>query len=58
MHYAARHGHLESVKWLVENKANLNAKCDGGLTPLQLAQKNGEDEVRGGTVICGFELVE
>lgn len=44
LHYAALSGHVEMVKALVcEFGANLNAKGEDGLTPLQLAKQRGRD---------------
>ena len=38
-------GHLESVKWLVANRANLDAKDFMGRVPLDLAMDRQQDEV-------------
>jgi Ankyrin repeats (many copies) len=45
IHEGARSGHLEVVKYLVENGADVNAKTTkGGGTPLWWAKQNLEDE--------------
>jgi len=36
LHHAARFNHLEVTRWLVEAKADLNAKAYNGFTPLHL----------------------
>lgn len=43
LHYAARNGHLEICKYLVENGANVNAVTRSGLsTPLHRACSGGK----------------
>lgn len=37
LHYAAKFGHLEVIKWLLENGANVNALDERRQTPLHLA---------------------
>ncbi|CAL1263953.1 unnamed protein product [Larinioides sclopetarius] len=37
LHYAARGGHADIVKHLIEKGAEVNAKCLNGATPIQLA---------------------
>ena len=39
LHLAARHGHAEVVKVLLENEANLTARDKNGLTPLHTASE-------------------
>ena len=34
MHYAARAGHPHVIKFLIENGADVNARTNGGATPL------------------------
>ena len=36
LHHAARFGHLDAVKWLLEHGANVNAIAYNGFTPLHL----------------------
>ncbi len=43
--WAAAAGHLEIVKFLVENGANLHAQTCDGYTPLHYANANGHWEV-------------
>ena len=43
--YAARNGHLESVKVLLEASANVNAKSSDGKTALMLAAWNRHLEI-------------
>jgi len=42
VHIAARNGQLESLKSLIDLKADINFKDKNGETPLHLAAKNGE----------------
>jgi len=44
-HFAARHGHLQSIKYLVENKCNLNVKTCEGETALDLSRTFKNDEI-------------
>lgn len=39
LHLAARHGHVEVTKALLENRANLTAVDENGLTPSHIAFK-------------------
>lgn len=39
LHYAAQNGDLESVKILIDKKANINSFSNNGRTPLHLASK-------------------
>ena len=45
LHLAARHGHAEVVKILLENKASLIARDEDGLTPLLIAVKYNQASV-------------
>lgn len=45
LHYAARRGHWEMVKWLIEKKANVNATDNNDRTALYYAARNGHLEV-------------
>ena len=40
LHYAAREGHLSVVEYLVNQKADINAKNYHGETPLGVAKKS------------------
>ena len=40
LHWAASNGSLSVVEYLVNQKANINAKDDDGKTPLRLASEN------------------
>ena len=42
---AARQGHIEVVRLLLGRKEVLVNKCSGGITPLEIAVKNGHYEV-------------
>ncbi len=42
---AAKNGHLELVKWLVEHKANVKVKAKDGTTPMSAAKENGNKKV-------------
>ncbi len=35
--YAAFNGHLDTIRWLLDSKANINALSDNGTTPLMMA---------------------
>ncbi len=41
LHWAARHNHVDSVKQLINLKANVNAKTEYSVTPLSLACERG-----------------
>jgi len=41
LHYAAQNGHLSVVEYLVNQKADINAKDYGKMTPLHYAAQNG-----------------
>jgi ankyrin repeat protein len=41
LHLAAQNGHLNVVKFLVEQQAEMNMKNTNGSTPLHLAAQNG-----------------
>ena len=45
LHYAARYGQLETVKFLVERGANINAKNNYRKTPLDIAKEEGHTEI-------------
>src|SRR5438046_5158584 len=45
LHYAAANGHLEIVKFLVENKGDPQARSKNGMTPFALAKGFGKSEV-------------
>lgn len=45
LHIAAAHGHLELVKWLVNNHAKVNLRDNFGLTGLAEATRNGHEAV-------------
>ena len=45
LHYSCRFGHVDIVKILVKNKANLNARTDSGDTPLTLSAINKHDDL-------------
>ena len=45
LHWAAGFGYLETVKVLVENEANINARNIYGLTPLHYSARRGQLEV-------------
>jgi ankyrin repeat protein len=47
LHSAAKYGALSVCNYLIEQKANLNAKDESGNTPLHLASLYGFDEVAG-----------
>jgi ankyrin repeat protein len=57
LHYAAQRGHLEVVKFLLDNKADVNAAANNGATPGYLAKGFGKKEValllveRGGSTV-------
>jgi ankyrin repeat protein len=39
LHYAASGGHLEVIRWLFQQKADLNALSANGTTPLMIAAR-------------------
>jgi len=41
LHYAARYGHLSVVEYLVNQKADINAKDGDDYTPLHFSAENG-----------------
>ena len=41
LHYAAEYGHLSIVEYLVNQKADINAKDENDHTPLHFAAENG-----------------
>ena len=45
LHTAVKHGHLEMVRWFIENGANLNAQTENGLTPLVLSIMNDHEQI-------------
>ena len=45
LHFAARNGHAEVVRVLLENKASLTALDEDGLTPLHIASKYSQPSV-------------
>jgi len=45
LHYASGNGHLSVVEYLVNQKADINAKNKDGKTPMVLAFKNGKSNV-------------
>ena len=45
LHYACEKGSLQIVQFLVRNNSLINIKNNDGETPLQLAEKNGHQEV-------------
>ena len=45
LHFAAQNGHLSVVEYLVNQKADLNAKNNKGYTPLSLANERRKMEV-------------
>ena len=45
MHSAAERGHKEILEHLISKGANVNAKADNGLTPLQNAIKERQTEI-------------
>ena len=45
LHYSCSGGHVDIVRTLVKNKANVNARTDSGDTPLTLAARHGHDNV-------------
>lgn len=42
LHYAARNGHLDACQLLIDGGANINAKTNGGVTPIHRAAMMGE----------------
>ena len=42
---AVYRGHVEIVRILVENKANVNVKNDGGITVLSIAELKAQPEI-------------
>lgn len=40
LHHAARYGHADAVKWLLDHGADVNAVAYGGSTPLHLAEES------------------
>ena len=44
LYWAARAGHMDIVKLLIEKGSNVNAKADEGWTPLHTTAYNGKDE--------------
>ena len=45
LHYAAFQGQTPVAKYLIDNKADINAKAPNGVTPLMAAARNGHYEV-------------
>jgi ankyrin repeat protein len=45
LHQASQNGHLDVVKYLVENRVDVNVVNEDGWTPLYLAAKKGNVEV-------------
>ncbi|KAA0172591.1 hypothetical protein FNF27_05945 [Cafeteria roenbergensis] len=54
--WASRNGHLEIVKFLAENGADLDAACAGGLRPVHLACLKGHDEVVRALIAAGCDV--
>ena len=44
-HIAAESGHLECVRLLIENGANVDVREERGMTALELARSAGHEEV-------------
>lgn len=44
LHYAAKRGFLEVVKWLVKSSANLTMTCTAGQMPICLAASAGHEQ--------------
>lgn len=49
-------GHVECVKWLLSNRARIDAKDENGRTPLDLAEEYGHAECERLLNIMGNEL--
>ncbi|KLT22609.1 ankyrin repeat domain protein [Wolbachia endosymbiont of Armadillidium vulgare str. wVulC] len=45
LHYAAAHGDIQSIRYLLESGVDVNAISDSGLTPLHYAANNGHEKV-------------
>ena len=46
LHHAAQSGQFTMCKFILENMKNQHRKkCDGGITPLEFATENGQEEV-------------
>ncbi|CAH1955829.1 unnamed protein product [Acanthoscelides obtectus] len=45
LHYAARNGHLDVCKLLIDSGANINAVTNGGVTALSRAASTGHKEI-------------
>ncbi|WP_265027666.1 ankyrin repeat domain-containing protein [Wolbachia endosymbiont (group B) of Chorthippus parallelus] len=45
LHYAARNGYTKVAEFLVEKKANINARTDSREKPLHIAAKNGHKDI-------------
>ena len=44
LHHAAVHGYATNVSWLLQHRANAEAKTTTGLRPIDLARRNGHTE--------------
>ena len=42
---ASEYGHTPIVEYLIQNKADINARNNDGKTPLILAKENGHEEI-------------
>jgi len=47
LHWAAANGHMDVARFLLANKAQVNAKNNEGQTPLHIAAANGQVEIAG-----------
>ena len=56
LHLAARHGRIEVVRLLIENKADVDMKDKSGETPLHEAAKMNQKEVAGMLIQSGADI--
>jgi ankyrin repeat protein len=55
LHYAATGGHAEMLKWLLQQKAPINAASPNGTTPLMMAAHYGNPEVTKILLLAGAD---